>query len=151
MASYKQILWGFISSWLLAGFTFAGEPVVVELTQVPCQFLETESKDHGFNAGTAKACEGVNEKTGETRLRQAKAIKLKSGSYIFRVTNKNVPYELGFYLRAANLTDRWSLPKVSGGGIHPGTTKDYAIDLKSGQYVFSCPLNPTLDYSLVVE
>ncbi|MCZ6875909.1 MAG: hypothetical protein O7G88_20665 [bacterium] len=66
------------------------------------------------------------------------------------MTNKNVPYMLGFYLRGAGF-GRLTLPKVAGGGLLPGTTKDYAIELKEGQYVYSCPLNPTLNYKLVVK
>jgi hypothetical protein len=65
------------------------------------------------------------------------------------VTNKNVPYELGFYLRGSGL-GRLTLPKVSGGGLTTGKTIDYAIDLKEGSYVYSCPLNPTPDYPIVV-
>jgi len=42
------------------------------------------------------------------------------------------------------------LPKVSGGGLELGVTKDYEIELVEGEYVYSCPLNSTLDYKLVV-
>jgi len=67
------------------------------------------------------------------------------------VTNANVPYDLGFYLRGSGLVDKVKLPKVSGGGLSIGTTKDYVIDLVAGEYEYSCPLNPTPDYKLVVE
>jgi hypothetical protein len=77
--------------------------------------------------------------------------KLKLGKYIFRVTNKNVPYELGFWLRGATLAQRALLSSVSGGGLLQGKVQDYAIELKSGEYVYSCPLNPTPDYKLVVS
>lgn len=77
-------------------------------------------------------------------------MKLKSGKYIFRVTNKNVPYPLGFWLRGAGL-QRITLPGISGGGLTTGNTKDYQIILKSGKYVYSCPLNPTPDYPIIVE
>ena len=40
---------------------------------------------------------------------------------------------------------------VSGGGLATGTTKDYRVTLKPGEYVYSCPLNPTPDYKLVVK
>ncbi|MGP1614552.1 MAG: hypothetical protein ACTS5Y_05780, partial [Pollutimonas bauzanensis] len=73
------------------------------------------------------------------------------GRYIFRVTNKDVPYELGFWLRGAGLTGRATLPSVSGGGLTQGVTKDYAIELKPGEYAYSCPLNPTPDYRLIVS
>jgi len=84
-------------------------------------------------------------------LIQAKTLILKSEKYIFRLENKNVPYELGFYLRGATLAQRTLLPSVSGGGLNTGKTQDYSIELKSGEYVYSCPLNPTPDYKLVVR
>ena len=34
--------------------------------------------------------------SGADRLAKARPLTLKPGSYIFRVTNKNVPYTLGF-------------------------------------------------------
>ncbi|MBI3937769.1 MAG: hypothetical protein HY323_12395 [Betaproteobacteria bacterium] len=76
---------------------------------------------------------------------------MKRGKHVFRVTNKNVPYELGFWLRGASAAGRITLPSVSGGGIMPGGTRDYEIELKPGEYVYSCPLNNTPDYKLVVR
>lgn len=127
-------------------------PTVVQLTQVPCQFLESENGvDHGYRSKSIADCEAINAQSGEKRLRAAKTIVLKPGSYIFRVTNKNVPYELGFWLRGDGLAARATLPSVSGGGLTLGKTQDYAIELKPGEYVYSCPLNPTPNYKLVVK
>lgn len=49
------------------------------------------------------------------------------------------------------LIDRARLPSVSGGGLTEGKTQDYEVDLKPGKYVYSCPLDPTPDYNLVVR
>ena len=46
---------------------------------------------------------------------------------------------------------RVTLLSVSGGGLTPGTTKNYIVELKEGEYLYSCPLNPTPDYRLVVK
>ena len=125
---------------------------VIELTQVPCQFLESEGgSNRGYASRSINDCETINAKTAKQRLAQAKPLELKPGKYVFRVTNKNVPYELGFWLRSASVVNRITLPSVSGGGLAPGRTQDYAIDLKPGEYVYSCPLNPTPDYKLVVK
>jgi len=125
---------------------------VVNLTQVPCQFLESESqKDRGFKSSQAADCEAINAKTAQWRLAEAKTLELAPGKYVFRVTNKNVPYELGFWMRGASLIDRARLPSVSGGGLATGRTQDYEIELKPGNYVYSCPLNPTPDYKLIVR
>lgn len=130
----------------------AAQPQVIALTQVPCQFVESEGGlDRGFKSVKAADCEAINARTAAERLAGAKTLELKPGKYVFRVTNRNVPYELGFWLRGASLVDRARLPSVSGGGLVTGKTQDYEIDLKPGSYVFSCPLNPTPDYKLVVK
>jgi hypothetical protein len=136
---------------LLAAPLAHAAPQVIELHQLPCQFLESENDvDQGYTSRSIRDCEAVNANTAAARLARAKTLKLKPGQYVFRVTNKGVPYELGFWLRGAGLTGRAILPSVSGGGLTPGVTKDYAIELKPGEYVYSCPLNPTPDYRLIV-
>jgi len=125
-------------------------PQIIKLTQTGCQFVEPEGSDHQFETMSARDCNAINSKSGQKRLSASKTIALKPGNYIFRVTNKNVPYELGFYLRGTGL-GRLYLPKVSGGGLVMGKTQDYSITLKEGSYVYSCPLNPTPDYILEVK
>jgi len=135
----------------VAGQALAAEPIVIELTQTGCQFLKPEhGEDHGFETRSAADCKRLNANTSEQRQADAKVLELKAGDYIFRVSNRNVPYELGFWLRGAGLK-RLTLPSVSGGGIHTGGSRDYVISLKPGEYLYSCPLNPTPDYKLVVS
>ena len=130
----------------------AAEGSVIELTQTACQFVESENGvDHGYTTGKKADCEAINGDNGAERLANSKTITLKPGKHTFRVTNKNVPYELGFWLRGDGVLARATLPSVSGGGLVQGATKDYVIELTPGEYVYSCPLNPTLDYKLVVE
>ena len=135
----------------LAGPALAAAPTVIEFTQTPCQFLESEGgADHGYASANKADCEAINKRTGADRLAAAKPLTLKPGKYVFRVTNSNVPYGLGFWLRGDGVVNRATLPSVSGGGLTTGATKDYEIELKPGAYVYSCPLNPTPDYKLVV-
>ena len=138
-----------------AGDVGAETPQVIELTQVPCQFLDVES-DHGFMSKSKADCERINGETGPDRSAAMKPLNLKPGKYVFRVANKNVPYELGFWLREADYDWRNPLHKlsktsVSGGGLATGTTKDYEVTLKPGEYLFSCPLNPTPNYAIRVS
>lgn len=121
---------------------------IVELNQIPCLFLESEENPQPYTSMKKADCVAINAKTAQNR--QLKTLKLKPGKHIFRITNKNVPYELGFYLRGGGL-GRVTLPSVSGGGLTTGATKDYEINLAKGSYYYSCPLNPTPDYTLVVE
>ena len=141
----------------LAFFAFSTPSLAaetIELTQVPCQFLDVEA-DHGFKTTKKADCDAINAKTTEQRLQQAKVMELKSGDYVFRVKNKNVPYELGFWLREKDYDWRNPLHKlskvsISGGGLTTGNSRDYEVTLKPGEYLFSCPLNTTPDYRLVV-
>jgi len=128
----------------------SAEPQIITLTQTACQLLEPEGIDRHFVSTRPDDCKAINRKTGEQRLSSAKILRLKPGNYIFRVTNKNVPYQLGFYLRGDGIVNSLRLPKVSGGGLEKGVTKDYRITLVKGAYVYSCPLNPTPNYKLVV-
>jgi len=126
----------------------------IELVQVPCQFLNVET-DQGFKTSNKADCDAINAKTAKTRLQKATVMELKPGDYIFRVSNRNVPYELGFWLREKDYDWRNPLHKlsktsVSGGGLKTGTSHDYKVTLKPGEYLFSCPLNTTPDYRLVV-
>ncbi|MBT5414443.1 MAG: hypothetical protein HOK81_07575 [Rhodospirillaceae bacterium] len=147
-----------LTASLAFGGAFAAEdqPQVIDLTQVGCQFLESENGvDRGFDPKSAEDCEAINVSTGEARLAEAKVLNLKPGRYIFRVTNENVPYELGFWLREhdydwANPIHKLTKTSISGGGLTTGTTKDYEVELAEGEFLYSCPLNPTPDYRLVV-
>lgn len=150
----KTALAGSALALALAAFAgpAAAQAKVIKLTQVPCQFLESEGqKDRGFKSSRAADCEAINAGSAKQRLAEAKTLALTPGKYVFRVTNRNVPYELGFWMRGASLVDRARLPSVSGGGLTTGKTQAYEIELKPGNYVYSCPLNPTPDYKLVVR
>ena len=137
---------------LIVAGSASAEPQVITLTQIGCQFLESENGvDHGFQARSQADCKAVNERTGEQRLAESRVLDLTPGRYVFRVTNKNVPYDLGFWLRGDGLVNRAKLPSVSGGGLSTGKTRDYAVDLKPGEYVYSCPLNRTPNYRPVVS
>jgi hypothetical protein len=141
----------------IAGANAASDKKIIVLTQTPCQFLESENGvDRGFKSAKKADCDEINLRTGPARLAQSKILELKPGKYIFRVTNKNVPYTLGFWLRSKgydwrNPVHRFTKTSVSGGGLVIGKTQDYAVTLKPGEYLYSCPLNPTPDYRLVVK
>ncbi len=134
----------------------AQDATVIELTQIPCQFIESENGvDRGFTTTRKADCEAINARTGAARLAEAKLIELKPGTYVFRVTNRSVPYDLGFWLREKDYN--WKNPlhqltkiSVSGGGLSLGATQEYPVELTPGEYLYSCPLNTTPDYRLVV-
>ncbi len=125
---------------------------IIELTQTACQFLESEGGiERGYTTTRKADCDAINAKSGAERVATADPLVLKPGRYVFRVTNRDVPYDLGFWLRAEKLVDRIYLPSVSGGGLKTGDTREYTIELTPGNYVYSCPLNTTPDYRLLVQ
>ncbi len=142
-----------------AGSAMAGDAdaTVINLTQTARQCVESENGvDHGYTSTEKADCEEINAKTGDARLANSDVLTLKPGKYIFRVTNKNVPYSLGFWVREedynwANPLHKLNKTSVSGGGLETGTTLDYEVELKEGEYLYSCPLNTTPDYKLVVK
>ncbi len=152
----RAIAAGLLGTGIGAAAGAASAQTVIDLTQVACQFVESENgNDRKFSSKRAEDCNVINASSGASRLAEAKPLTLKPGRYVFRVTNKNVPYELGFWLREhdyspTNPLHRARKISVSGGGLDLGKTKDYRVDLKPGEYLYSCPLNPTPNYKLVV-
>ncbi len=151
----RTVLWTLMLFLLPTGPVWADSHVtsengvaVVTLTQTPCLFVETEVNPQTHRSNKAADCIAINKQTAGQR--QFKPLHLRAGKVIFRVANKNVPYELGFWVRGQGF-GRVTLPSVSGGGLMPGQTKEYAITLKKGVYWYSCPLNPTPNYPLIVE
>jgi hypothetical protein len=146
-----------LAEFAVIGAAVAEAPTVIELTQIGCQFLESENGvDHAFKTTKKADCDAINARTGEERLAKATVLTLAPGDYVFRVTNKNVPYELGFWLREhdydfGNPLHKLTKTSVSGGGLKTGKTQDYEVTLTPGEYLYSCPLNTTPDYRLVVS
>ena len=145
MKIYLAIIIFTVSSTL-----YSNEERIIYITQVPCQFLELESKNFNFQSREESDCAKINSTTLKDRNKVFQTLKLKAGKYNFRVTNNGIPYEVGFWLRGAGFS-RLILPATSGGGLFSGVTKDYPIKLKPGNYKISCPLNSTPDYELIVE
>ena len=154
-------LWTAIAGTVLAvGLSHGAEAQtarVIEITQIACQFLESENGvDHNYETMRKADCDRINEETGAGRLAEAEVLKLPAGDYTFRVTNVDVPYELGFWIREEDYN--WRNPvhqatkiSVSGGGLTTGTAKDYNVSLEPGEYLYSCPLNTTPNYRLIVD
>jgi uncharacterized cupredoxin-like copper-binding protein len=100
------------------------EAKVIKLTQTPGEFNKTE-------------------------------LQLKAGEpYVFAVTNKGVDHAVGFVVAPKGKTEQ-------GNHITNAYVKEVVKDgqtqmtgqviLQPGEYVFFCPMNPTPQYSLIVE
>jgi len=82
---------------------------------------------------------------------------LRPGKYQFRVVNKNVDKDLGFVIQKEEdknadvmqtaVSNSFTTAYVTKGDVqYTGI-----VELKHGNYVYSCPLNPTPHYRLVVK
>jgi plastocyanin len=81
-----------------------------------------------------------------------KQITLSEGTYIFEVANNNVGHNVGFVLAPksdvkAHIKDAYVTAQVKN------NTKETSkkVTLTKGEYVYFCPLNPTPQYTLLVE
>lgn len=82
---------------------------------------------------------------------------LSPGKYRFRVVNENVNRDLGFVIQKA--TDKEA--DVMATALPNSFTTDYikkgeaqytgVVILEAGEYVYSCPLNPTPHYNIFVK
>ncbi|MCI2229521.1 cupredoxin domain-containing protein [Polaribacter sp. MSW13] len=81
-----------------------------------------------------------------------KQLTLSEGTYIFEITNTNVGHNVGFVLAPksdvkAHIKNAYVTAQVKN------NTKETSkkVTLTKGEYVYFCPLNPTPQYTLIVE
>lgn len=107
--------------------------------------------------GTGSAQGQTTAKPTEIELVQTpgqfepKELKLKAGTYVFKIVNKGIDHNVGFYLQHDNDKGK-KVAKSDTGLIKTNTSaKTGVVVLKPGKYVYSCPLNPTPHYVITVE
>ncbi|MBV6645685.1 MAG: cupredoxin domain-containing protein [Cyclobacteriaceae bacterium] len=113
--------------------------------------LLTVSVDGVAQNGKAKKVK-LSQTTGAFKQTE---LKLKAGkTYVFEVSNDGVDHEVGFVVTPKGKTEQENhiaeayLEKVVGDGQ---TASSKEVTLEKGEYVYFCPLNPTPQYSLIVE
>lgn len=83
-----------------------------------------------------------------------KSITLSEGTYVFEIANTNVGHDVGFVLAPKGKTDAANHIKAAYvTEIVKNNTTGHSkeVTLTKGEYVYFCPLNPTPQYTLVVE
>ncbi len=99
----------------------------------------------------------VIELTQTTGEFTTKELNLKPGQYQFRVVNEDVEKDLGFVIQKAGDKDgdvmKTALPNSFTTAYIKKGEAEYTgvVDLGAGEYVYSCPLNPTPHYRIVVK
>ena len=88
---------------------------------------------------------------------ETQELKLVSGKYQFRVVNKNVDKDLGFVIQKEKDKNadviKTALPNSFTTTYVKKGKAEYTgiVELKEGNYIYSCPLNPTPHYKLIVN
>ena len=86
-----------------------------------------------------------------------KGLQLKPGKYQFKVTNVDVNKELGFVIQKASDKNMDVMKTAVENSfttalIKKGDTQlTGVVELKEGEYFYSCPLNPTPHYTISVK
>ncbi len=82
------------------------------------------------------------------------SLMLKSGKYVFEISNEGVDKDLGFVIAPKGMTDQANhIPEayvkslVSNGS----SSLTGVVNLQPGEYVYFCPLNPTELHELTVK
>ena len=84
-------------------------------------------------------------------------LNLKPGKYQFRIVNKDVDKDLGFVIQKAENKAKDVMKTAVPNSFTTALVKkgefQYTgvVELKKGEYVYSCPLNPTPHYTLNVK
>lgn len=83
-----------------------------------------------------------------------KTLTLEEGTYVFEIANTDVDHEVGFVLAPKGKTNEANHIKaayVTSPVATGKTSLTSEVTLTKGEYVYFCPLNPTPEYSLVVQ
>jgi len=85
-----------------------------------------------------------------------KSITLSEGSYIFEISNNNVGHQVGFVLvpkgkDASKPENHIKTAYVTKVVDNNSKEKSKVTSLAKGEYVYFCPMNPTPQYTLIVE
>ncbi len=108
-------------------------------------------------AQTAEKDVTIIELTQTANTINTQNLNLKPGKYQFRVVNVDVEKDLGFVIqKAADAKGDVMKTAVENSFTTALIKKGDAqytgvVELKAGEYVYSCPLNPTPQYKLTVK
>ena len=81
-----------------------------------------------------------------------KTLTLAEGSYIFEIINTNVGHQVGFVLAPKSNPDAHIKTAYVTKAVDNNSKETSNVTtLAKGEYVYFCPLNPTPQYTLIVE
>ncbi len=81
-----------------------------------------------------------------------KQLTLKPGTYVFEIANNNVGHNVGFVLAPKSNPDAHIKSAYVTSPVANNTKEtSKEVTLEKGEYVYFCPLNPTPQYTLIVQ
>ena len=128
-------------------FTSCKQEVKVPETPVVVKEVVTEVTKKIINVKTI-ALEQID---GEFTQKE---LTLDAGTYVFEISNKDIDHEVGFVLAPKGKTEPEHHIKtayVTSPVPTGSTSKTNEVVLTAGEYVYFCPLNPTPQYTLIVN
>ena len=110
--------------------------------------LNGNAQDKMMKKGDVKTV-SLEQTKGEFTQKQ---ITLSEGTYIFEIANNNVGHNVGFVLAPksdvkAHIKNAYVTAQVKNNEKQTSNK----VTLAKGEYVYFCPLNPTPQYTLIVE
>ena len=122
--------------------------LIATLVVVLAFAFNTNAQDKMMKKATVKTV-SLEQTDGEFTQKQ---ITLSEGTYIFEISNSNVGHNVGFVLAPksdvkAHIKNAYVTAQVKNNKKE--TSKE--VTLTKGEYVYFCPLNPTPQYTLIVE
>lgn len=119
--------------------------------------LSTLCIHQNLKAQTKEKNVTVIELTQTEKQFETKELYLLAGTYQFRIVNKNVDRDLGFVIQKeedknGDLMKTAFPTSFTAAQVKKGTAEYTGlVELKKGLYVYSCPLNPTPHYKIIVK
>ncbi|WCO01523.1 cupredoxin domain-containing protein [Psychroserpens ponticola] len=81
-----------------------------------------------------------------------KEITLEAGAYVFEIENNNVGHQVGFVLAPKSNPDAHIKTAYVTKAVDNNSKETSNItNLEKGEYVYFCPMNPTPQYTLIVN
>lgn len=123
-------------------------------TSVSAQSTMQEKGMHKTETATTVTVIQLSQTPGEFNV---KGLTLSPGQYQFEVTNATVDHEVGFVIQKAadkdaDLMKTAIKSSFTTAAVAPGATQSSGVvNLTPGEYVYSCPLNPTPQYTITVK
>jgi len=122
---------------------------IISLLVIALTFTLTGNAQDNLKTETKATVVSLEQTKGEFTQ---KTITLKEGDYIFEIANNNVGHQVGFVLAPKSNPDAHIKTAYVTKAVDNNSKETSKVStLAKGEYVYFCPMNPTPQYTLIVE